>query len=165
MGKERKATVHKHILKLSYDNVTLSQYDDFRIYRNATILSPGEWTDCISHTPIVYSEEELTKNATNWRGNYLDLDHSFAVNDRIGYVQNPHAEDGCVKADLYILKNVQSGRDTITRIDCGLINEVSAELTTNDRYDYSNDKYLAEDICFLGAAVVTYGACSNTKIK
>ena len=86
------------------------------------------------------------------------------MNDRIGYVMNPHADKGEVKADLYILRNVQSGRDTITKIDVGLVNGVSAELTTTDRYDFKLNKYMAEDICFLGAAVVCFGACSNAHI-
>jgi hypothetical protein len=165
MGNEKKATVHKHILNLSYDNTTLSQYDDFRIYKNATILAPGEWTDCITHSPVVYSAKELEKSATNWKENYLDLDHSFAVNDRIGYVRNPHADNGCVKADLYIFKKVQAGKDVIEKIDIGLVNGVSAELTTQDRYDFSTDKYMAEEIVFLGAAICCYGACANAKVK
>jgi len=165
MGNEKKATIHKHILNLSYDTTTLSQYEDFRIYKNATILTPGEWTDCITRSPVVYSASELEKSATNWKENYLDLDHSFSVNDRIGFVKNPHAEKGCVKADLYILKGTQSGDDTIRKIDCGLVNGVSAELTTNDRYDYKTDKYIAEDLCFLGAGIVTSPACNSARVK
>jgi len=164
MGNEKKATIHKHILNLSYDTTTLSQYEDFRIYKNATILTPGEWTDCITRSPVVYSESELEKNATNWKENYLDLDHSFSVSDRVGYVRNPHADKGCVKADLYILKGTHSGDDVIRKIDCGLITDVSAELTTNDRYDYGSGKYIAEDLCFMGCAIVTHGAADGASI-
>jgi hypothetical protein len=157
-------TVHKHILNLSYDNVSLSQYEDFRVYKNATILTPGEWTDSITRSPVVYTADELTKSATNWKENYLDLDHSFAVNDRIGYVMSPHADKGCVKADLYIHRKIQAGSDTIQRIDCGLVNGVSAELTTTDRYDMNLNKYMATDLTFLGAAIVLFGACANARV-
>lgn len=160
-----KNTIHKHILNLSYDNVSLSQYEDFRIYRNATILTPGEWSDSITREPVVYTAQELEKSATNWKENYLDLDHSFAVNDRIGYVMNPHADKGEVKADLYILRKIQAGKDTIERIDCGLVNGVSAELTTTDRYDFKENIYKAEDITFLGAAICIFPACVNARVK
>ncbi|MBE3093948.1 MAG: hypothetical protein IMZ52_02875 [Actinobacteria bacterium] len=158
-------TIHKHILNLSYDNVSLSQYEDFRIYKNATILTPGEWTDSITREPVVYTVGELEKSATNWKENYLDLDHSFAVNDRIGYVMNPHADKGNVKADLYIHKRIQSGKDTIERIDCGLVNGVSAELTTTDRYNFSDNKYYAENIVFLGSAIVLFPASNGAKVR
>lgn len=164
MAIDVKNTIHKHILNLSYDNVTLSQYEDFRIYKNATILTPGEWTDSITREPVVYTASELEKSATNWKENYLDLDHSFTVNDRIGWVRSGHAENGCVKADLYINKRIQSGKDTIEKIDCGLVNNLSAELTTTDRYNFSVNKYYAEDIIFLGCAVVCYPACANSRI-
>jgi len=158
-------TIHKHILNLNYDNVSLSQYEDFRVYKNATILTPGEWTDSITRSPIVYTADELTKSATNWKENYLDLDHSFAVNDRIGYVLNPHADKGSVKADLYIHRRIQAGKDTIERIDCNLVNGISAELTTTDRYNHDDGKYYAQDIVFLGSAVCLFPACAFTKIK
>jgi hypothetical protein len=166
MSNEKKiSTIHKHILNLSYDTTTLSQYEDYRIYRNAVILAPGEWTDSITHNPVVYSEVELTRGATNWKENYLNIDHSFSVNDRIGYVMNQHADKGKVLGDLYINKNVQTGKDTIERIDCNLINGVSAELTTNDIYDYKTNKYLASDLTFLGCAIVTYPAAIGSRVR
>ena len=165
MSKDKKATIHKHILKLSYDTTTLSQYEDYRVYRNSVILSPGEWTDCISRTPVVYTESELNKGATNWKENFLNIDHSLSVNDRIGYVMKAYGDKGVVKADLYINKKLQTGKDTIARIDCGLVNGVSAELITNDIYDFEENKYMASDITFLGAAVVCIGACSDAKVR
>jgi len=165
MGKDVKNTIHKHILNLSYDNVSLSQYEDFRIYRNATILTPGEWTDSITREPVVYSASELEKSATNWKENYLDLDHLFNVDNRIGYVMSPHAEKGEVKADLYILRNTQKGDDTIKKIDVGLVNGISAELTTTDRYNFSDNKYYANDIVYFGAAVCCMPACIMARVK
>ena len=165
MANNVKNTIHKHILTLSYENVSLSQYEDYRIYKNATILAPGEWTDSITREPIVYTDKNLELGAANWKSDFLNLDHSFATDDRIGWVKNGHADNGCVKADLYINKKLQKGKDTIERIDCGLVNGVSAELTTTDRYDFGNNKYYAENICFLGAAVCLFPACDAAKVK
>ena len=151
-------------MNLSYDNFSIDKSEKFRIYKNAVILTEGEWSDSITMSPIVYTKAELEKGATNWKSNFLNIDHSFSVDDRIGYVMHPHYDNGAVKGDLHIHRDLQKGKDTIERIDCGLVNSISAELTTNDRYDSDSRKYLACDLTFLGSAVCLFPAADGTRI-
>jgi len=158
----------KHCLysKLSYDTKEIGKGPKApRVFRNAQLLTPGEWTDAGSRMPTVYTPQELTRSAENWRSNYLNVDHSWNSLDRIGYVNNPKAVRGSVKGDLFIYPITQTARDTISLIDSGLINWLSVELFSRDEINYDDRKIYASDITFIGAAVVSHPADENTYIS
>jgi len=159
-----KYIIHKLTKKLEFNDKIIQKYGDARVYRDCIMLTPGSWTDSLSHVPIEYTADELAMSATTWIANHLDLDHSFKTLDKIGYVENQHWYDNSVMGDVYIHPITQNARDTIAQIDSGRINELSVELMSMDEYDYENDRMLATDIKFLGLAVVTAGACRDTKI-
>ena len=73
-----------------------------RIYRDTILLTPGEFSDSITMSPVNYTADELAKSATNWSANYLNVDHCFEVNKRLGFINNPYWDGNSVKGDLFI---------------------------------------------------------------
>ena len=154
--------------KKEYTSIPLiNKSNDVRIYRGATIVTPGVWSDMITNAPVLYTPEVLKKFATNWDSNYLDLGHDIGNPlSIIGTVQNQRWEDNGVKGDLYISQLTQNGRDVVSLIDAGLVNHLSVEMTTKDYWDPKEMVRCADDIIFLGVAVVgPYPACKDAKIK
>ena len=164
MSKKKERHLHNAIIPFEYNKKNLSLSTDVRIYRDCALLSIGEWTDSISRTPIEYTEKALEQGATNWEENYLNVDHSFETRNRLGFVTNPYYKNGKVYGDLNIFPITTVAKDIIALIDAGLVNWISVELTSED--EWTDEKILANNICFLGAAVVLYPACSDgTYIK
>jgi hypothetical protein len=158
-------TNHKLISKFSYDNKIIQKSGDARVYNNAILLTPGSWSDAMTKAPVEYTDKQLSKSASRWEENYLNIDHSRGTLDRIGLVKNPKWYKGAVMADLYIYPITQRARDTIALIDAGLVNSLSVELSSVDRWDFNTNKRFAEDISFFGTAVVLDPACTSTKIR
>jgi len=156
---------HKLISKFVYDNKIIQKSGDARIYNNSILLTPGSWSDCITRAPVEYTPEQLSKSASRWEKNYLNVDHSQNTLDRIGLVNNPRWFKNSVIADLYIYPITQNAKDTIALIDAGLVNSLSVELSSVDRWDYNLNKRFAEDITFHGCACVLDPACSETRIR
>ena len=162
MKKER--NLHNPLTKFSYKAKELSSDTDVRIYRDTILLTPGEFTDSMSMSPVAYTEEAISKSADNWEENYLNLDHSYEVLKRLGFVMNTYYKDCAVRGDLYIYPITQAARDTISMIDAGLINWLSVEITTEDSWDPNDNKKYASNISYIGAAVVTTPACEDSRI-
>jgi hypothetical protein len=158
-------TIHRVLTKLDYNTKLIKKDSTVRIYNDAHLISPGEWTDSTSMMPIVYSAHELNKASTNWEENYLNVDHSWSVKDRIGYVMNPRFHDDMVKGDLHIYPITEAARTAVALVDAGLVNWVSVELRTEDRWDEDDEKIYAENISFIGTAIVTHPACKDAIIK
>ena len=156
--------VHRLIKKLEWNNKIIEKSGDARIYKDALLLTPGSWTDAITKSPVEYSIEELDRAANIWTTNFLDIDHSWGTLDRIGYVKNPYSLKGKIYADLHIYPVTQRAKDTIALIDSGLINQLSVELASEDKWDGVNQKRLATNIEFLGCAIVCFGACHESRI-
>lgn len=114
---------------------------------------------------MVYTREELSKSAGNWEQNYLNLDHSFDVRDRLGFVENTYFHKGKVKGDLHIFPITQAARDTIALIDADLVNWLSVEITTEDYWNENDNKRYASNISFIGAAICLYPADQSTRIN
>jgi len=155
---------HKLIKKFEYDTKII-QKGDARVYNNAILLTPGAWSDCITRAPVEYTSEQLSKSATRWKENYLNIDHSRGTLDRIGYIKNARWYNKSVIGDLHIYPITQNAKDTIALIDAGLVNSLSVELSSVDRWDFQTNKRFAEDIEFFGCAVVLDPACENTRIR
>ena len=163
--KKRVNTFHTCSTKFDYDRRIISKSTDAKIYRGVTLLTPGVFVDSITQAPVKYSKEVLKKYATNWVENYLNLDHSYETLNRIGFIENPRFEDGVVKADLYIYPVTDNAKDVINLIDSGLINWLSVEMKTEDKWDKSTGQRYVEKIEFIGAAVCTLPADPNTRIN
>jgi len=154
-------------IKFEYENkiINKARLGGARIYKNAILLTPGEWSDSVTRAPVLYSSEELNKGHKRWMGNYLNVNHSWNVEDRIGLVRNPSFKSDKVLADLYIYPITQRSKDVIALIDAGLVNNLSVELATKDIWDAKKNMRVAKDIRFIGLAVVTDPADPNTRIK
>jgi len=149
-----------------YNNKVILKSSDVRIYKDVVILTPGVWTDASTRMPIEYTELNLMKGSKVWSSNFLNVDHSWGTLDRIGYVKNPYYNKKIgIMGDLHIRPITQTARDTISLIDAGLVNWLSAELMAEDVWDSASNKRFAEDIEFIGCAVVCHPADKNTRIK
>jgi len=165
MKKKSERNLHSPLIPFKYDKKVLSKSTDVRIYRDTTLLTVGEYADSMSPAPVVYTEQALKDSATNWSSNYLNVDHSFEVQKRLGFIKNAYWRDGKVMGDLYIFPITQAAKDTIALIDAGLVNWLSVEITTRDEWNSEDNKRYANDIEFIGAAVVLYPADPHTRIK
>lgn len=140
---------------------------DVRIFYDATLITPGEWTDMASRRSIIYTPRELQLGVNRWLKNTLNLDHSWSVLSTIGTVQNPRWENNSVVGDLYINRITTAGKDTVALIDAGLVNSLSVELQSLDVRDSDEYGLFATDIDFIGCAVIygDIGACPEAKIR
>lgn len=163
--KKFEKSMHHHCIKLEYNTKVISKSHDYRIYKDAVLLTPGEWSDSITNSPIRYSSIALSKYASNWIDRYLNLDHNWSVVNRIGVVENPKFFNGKLMADLYINPITTNARDTIALIDANMIRHLSVELQSDDYWDSSDRIRCADNIQFMGCAVVTSPADINTRIK
>ena len=83
------------------------QKSDYRVYREAIILTPGVWTDSVSQQPIKYTKETLREYSSNWISNHLDIDHSWKVLDLIGscwgliYQSKYYTKERCNNSDRF----------------------------------------------------------------
>ncbi len=161
---EEKVT-HRLTIPFEYNNKIIQKAGDARIYLDTILLTPGSWTDAMSMSPTEYTSEELERSAGKWESDYLNVDHSYTVCDRLGYVRNPHWYNESVMGDLHIYPITQTAKDTIALIDANLINSLSVELNSNDVWKSSEEKRYATDITFVGAAVCTFPACPDSKIR
>ena len=153
-------------LPFQYGSKIILKSSNVRIYKDVVILTPGVWTDASTRTPIEYTDVNLMKGTKVWSSNFLNVDHSWTVRDRIGYVKNPYYNKKIgVMGDLHIYPITQAAKDTIALIDSGLVNWLSAELMAEDIWDSDSGKRFAEQIEFIGCAVVTYPACKDARIK
>jgi len=164
MSKPKK-TLHTVNTRFQYNNKILSKSTDARIYRDCVLMSVGEWTDSMSRTPITYTREALSKYASNWKENYLNVDHSFETRNRLGFVTNPYFKDDKVYGNLTIFPITTVAKDIIALIDADLVNWLSVELLSDDNWSEDNKKIFADNITFIGAAVVLYPASDGTTIK
>lgn len=146
-------------------NEKFVEKSDYRVYREAVIITPGVWTDSVSQQPIKYTKDKLRQYSSNWISNHLDIDHSWKVLDLIGSIQNMMYFNDAIVGDLYINPNTTRKRDVITQIDSGEVNFLSVELMAEDIWNEEEQLIYADEIDFMGAAIVTHPACKDTKIR
>ena len=122
----------------------------------------------ITQSPVIYKPEVIKKYSSNWKSNYIDLGHSWAPLDFIGTVQNQHFFENALHGDLYINPNTRNGEDTITLIDCGILNSLSVEMMTDDSWDSDSQMKCANELEFMGVAICgpqPGPACKDTRIQ
>jgi hypothetical protein len=134
------------------------------IYKEATLLVSGIYCDSASRKFTYYPESVIKADAKKWKTNHLSIDHSNETLKRIGKVVNPKFKDGKLVGDLYIYTITSAGKDIVSLIDNGLINWVSVEVDTKDKYNYDLEIMEVKSMSFVGASVVTVPACGGAKI-
>ena len=158
-----------HNIDFVYDKSLIQKSYGRQIYKDVTILTPGEWADSITNAKVLYKEDTLRCNHLNWenRSGYVNLGHSHYPLDYVGTVQNQYYDKG-VKADLYINENTSNGRDIIEKINADEINNLSVELKTQDYWDTEHMMRSPEKILFLGVSILgpfPTPACADARIK
>ena len=156
--------MHYPVIKFKHNDSIINKASNTKIYRDASLLPAGIYTDSMSQTPTEYTPESLNQYATNWGDNFINLDHTHDVLSRIGRVFNQRCEDGIVKGDLHIYPITQASRDTISLIDNNLVNWVSVEIMTEDTWNEEKKVWSAGDMEFFGLAICTTPAAKNAKI-
>jgi len=164
MSKKTKRTLHTPYVEFEYNKRLVGKSSDLRVYKDTTILTEGTFSDSLTREGVKYSKDVLKNTVKNWQSNYLNIDHSHNVLDRIGTVENARFEGNKVKADLYIHPITTNAKDTVKLIDDGLINWLSVEIMTEDSWDRNNERYV-KDMDYIGLAVVSAPACRQAKIN
>jgi len=171
---KNKVRPHRLTIPLEYSKKIVELAGNGRSYRDCILLTSGEFTDSISRTPIVYTNEALSKLSQNMMdGVYkldsekipLNLDHTHNALNWIGYANHISYKGGKILGDLYLHRLTQPSKDTVALIDNGYLNALSVEITTNDTWNAEENKYYASDINLIGLAVVSVGACPSARIK
>lgn len=158
-------SLHRIEIPLKWNQKIFSKSTEFRIYNDVCLLTPGEYTDSISMVPILYRDNVMKKYATNWKSEWLNLDHSRDVRSRIGYVRNHYWNGKAIMGDLYIFPGTTAGTDTISLIDSGLINKLSVEVMSNDSWNGEEQVRQVDEMEFLGTGIVTEPADEHTYIN
>jgi phage head maturation protease len=157
-----------HDIDFVYDKSLIQKSHGYEVYKDVTILTPGEWADSITNAKVLYREDVLRKSYTNWdKYSYVNLGHSHYPLDFVGTVQNKYYENG-VKADLFINQNTSNGRDIIEKINADEVNKLSVELRTQDYWDVEHMMRSPEKMLFLGVSILgpfPSPACTDARIK
>jgi len=162
----KKKNLHLPLIKFEHGIKHISKSSDWRIYHDAVILAPGVWQDAASNLKTYFPPNELRKAATRWRINYLNVNHDYKNPlARIGYVKNTYWDGEKIRGDLYILPTTNAGHDIIALIDANLVNWLSPELLSHDKWNAEKGLHMATDIEFIGCAVVLHPACPKAKIR
>jgi len=136
-----------------------------KIYRDCVLLTEGSYQDSTSMRVHFYDGSVLKKCATNWKSNYLNINHSQHPLDRIGYVENQRWNGKSILADLRILPITSRAKDIINLIDNGLVENLSIEAEIDREFDKRINMMKVTNIEFLGCAIVTDPACKDAVIK
>jgi phage head maturation protease len=135
------------------------------VYKDCTLLTEGVFTDAASRRTIKYPAHVLKKNAQNWGDNYLSINHDNNPLSKIGFVENPRWKDNKLMVDLRILPITQNAKDVINLIDAGLVDNLSVEALTEEKWNSKDHLLEITDIKFLGASIVLTPACEDAVIQ
>lgn len=157
-----------HNLDFNYNTSIIQKSNGQKVYKDVVILTPGVWADSISNSQIMYKEDVIRRDYSNWDNlKYVNLGHSHFPLDLVGTVQDPYYDNG-VRADLRLNSNTSNGRDIIELIDQGLINKLSVELRTQDYWDSQNMVRCVGKALFMGVSILGPNqtpACAEARIK
>lgn len=154
--------------KFKYDSQVSNKSHGMRIFKGAIVLTPGTWADMVTNANVLYKSDVIDRYSGNWVSNYIDLQHSHHPRDLVGTVHNQYSKNGILKADLWIDTNLTAGKDIVRLIDSSIVNQLSVEMMTNDKWDSNTHVRSVETIKFLGVAILggpSIAACVDTRIK
>lgn len=158
-------TLHRHTIPLKIGTKIIQKSSSDRIYKNVILLTSGDWSDSITNAPVRYSNTILKKYAKNWIQNFLNLDHSFETLKRIGWIENTYYKESKLLGDIRISTSTPNGKAAVAHIDAGLVNGLSVEVMSEDKWDSNERVRLADKLDFVGAAVTIIPADDNTRIQ
>ena len=173
--KKYNKTIHYLTRSLEYDKDNL--FDDIKyvykgkdreIFRNAVLITPGEWADSVTNAPVVWEESKLMAYSNNWYSNYINLGHQHNPLSFVGFIENQKWFNGAIRGDLCIYTNISKGKDAVTGIKNGLLNNLSIEVATHDYWNTELMKRCADEITFLGVSLLgpfPPPACADAKIN
>lgn len=159
----------QHEVPVSFEKSTVLKHAvldaSYRTYKDVEILHAGDYVVGPMGMVVHYEAKELDLGV--WDSNWLNIDHSKNVLDRVGFVDRQwfNHDKSAVMGDLHILTTIQHGKDVVELIDRDLIDKLSIELRANVDYNEENDYYDASEIHFLGVGIVTFPADKDTRIK
>lgn len=126
----------------------------------ATLLAPG------THNGWTFLAEEITRAAATMEGQPVNLNHSRAVEDEVGFVKGVKVVEGRLRGFLALTPQTQKFAIAKAFIEnrqrAGKAPEVSVGVSFMEEV-LENGTVLARDLSFDHLALVTRGACSPEK--
>ena len=136
-----------------------------RIYAGCILLEEGKFADSASKMSIFYDGKVLKRDAGKWLSNYVSINHSNDILDRIGYVENPRWANNKLLADIRIIPVTSRAKDVISLLDNNMAQDLSIEALTEEEYDKDLKCLRLTTISFTGLSIVTQGACGSARVN
>lgn len=137
------------------------------LIRDVKLMAVGTWHAGNAILPMRYGQSVLEKYATKWLDNSVWSTHDSArsVTTKIGHVEKMRYEDEACIGDVVLHGETQESKDVIKLIGTKNIDSVSSEIAVmKSQYCEKNDYDNAEEIAFVGLAIVSSGACEVCKL-
>jgi len=125
------------------------------------ILAEGTWNG------VTYTPEELSKSVNSWRDNTIWNRHysgeERTENNIIGHIQNKRFDKGAILGDVFISNKTVEGTEMIALVKSNEVNGISVEHLSVDKI--VDDRMVATELSFLGAAIVPEPACEPCQLS
>jgi len=173
---EEQADINDHKRYLAFElapSNDIQEVDGGLLVPGVRLLAPGTWTDSTQKQPCRYTEHHLERYAQNWTSYSYWSRHSGGtprdITDKIATIRNLRYDQGVI-GDLFYHGQTTKSKDAISLIKAAAAGTIpwpysSVEMMTRDKWILSEKLYEAQEITFLGAAMVDEGACRTCKIR
>lgn len=172
---EEQAEKHKRNLTIEFSpSADIQEVDGGLLVPGVKLLAPGTWTDSTQKTPCRYTGEVLERYHANWIDfSYWSRHGGGAPRDLttewIADIRNLRYQDGVI-ADLFYHGITNASQEAIKVIRAAQAGKIpfpysSVEMMTRDKWIISEKLYEAQEVVFLGAAMVKEGACRVCRIR
>lgn len=158
-------------LRFNFSSGKFQELDGGLLIKDVKLLANGTWRDATVNTATYYPTKTLQEFAANWLDNAIWSRHrgyppvARDITDKIGEVQNPHFDTDAVVGDIFLHGKTQKSRDTVELVKAGMANFVSVEHFGKESYNSAEGRNEAEELSFIGAAIVSKGACGVCTIE
>jgi hypothetical protein len=162
----------------------VEQEDGSLLVKNSILLTAGIYTDSALRTPLNYPADTLRKYAGAWKANGLWVRHAGGVprriTEKVGKVVRTWFEPSvevtddqgrkmtvpAIMGDLEFSRDNDESRNAAEMALNGAVKgdplKLSVEHVSKERYNRETKLAEAEDLLFLGLALVDKGACSHS---
>lgn len=172
-SKEKSAEPSKNVreLRFNFSSGKFQELDGGLLIKDVKLLANGTWRDSTVNTATYYPVKILQEYAANWLDNAIWSKHrgyppvARDITDKIGEVQNQHFELDAVMGDIFLHGKTQKSKETIELIKSGMANFVSVEHFGKESFNPVERRVEAEELSFIGAAIVSKGACGVCTIE
>lgn len=158
-------------LRFNFSSGKFQELDGGLLIKDVKLLANGTWRDSTVNTATYYPIKILQEFAANWLDNAIWSRHrgyppiARDITDKIGEVQNPHFDTDAVVGDIFLHGKTQKSRDTVELVKAGMANFVSVEHFGKESFNPAEGRVEAEELSFIGAAIVSKGACGVCTIE